>query len=133
MEMADGVHGNPAMDIRRLEISVENVQGALLEQQDLPLPPSETCSTGRLIQPALTTPPGRPPVFQIGCKVDPTSSTPPRQEVWLFPAIGPNPTTPKGGDYWELTWTASGWLSMCVDPRTGGGPGTLMAASVTGG
>ncbi|MEP6598645.1 MAG: hypothetical protein ABJB98_04265 [Actinomycetota bacterium] len=38
---------------------------------------------------------------------------------------------PDGGDHRSLTWTATGLLSMWVDPRAGGGPGELMAAPVT--
>jgi hypothetical protein len=99
--------------------------------------------------------PGGLPTFQIGCKLDATSSTAGRQEVWLYPNIDqpsatPTPVEvtgfelpagtahgqfaqrfPDGGDYWSLTRQTGGWLSMWIDPRTGGGPGELMAGQVT--
>jgi hypothetical protein len=77
-----------------------------------------------------------------------------RQEVWLYGTIDQPATTPPlettafdipasaiandefarrfpdGGDYWSLTWTSLGLLSMWIDPRTGGGPGELWAAPV---
>jgi hypothetical protein len=37
---------------------------------------------------------------------------------------------PDGGDYWGFTWQTGGWLSMWIDPSTGGGPGELLASSV---
>ncbi len=141
----------------RLEISVEDNAGELIRQYALARPPSSTCDTGRFIQPAVTAPPAGSAAFQVACKIDPTEDLPGRQEVWLYTDISPGSATPPvqvtgfdippfdgpptpfvrrfpdGGDYWELTWKAGGWLSMWIDPRTGGGPGVLMAAPVMSG
>jgi hypothetical protein len=137
----------------QLEVSVEGADGNLEQQWQLPLPDSDTCSNGRLIQPALTGGPNRSPAFQIACKVDPTASTEGSLEVWLYPnidqpALAPvlvesiqlpvqHPPRgffarryPDGGDYWSFTWRDAGWLSMWVDPRNAGGPGVLRAAPV---
>jgi hypothetical protein len=137
----------------QIEISVEDQDGNVAQQWQLPVPDSDTCRDGRLIQPALTAGLTGSPAFQVACKIDPTTSTAGRQEVWLYPSVdqpdqapievtgfnlpmgtehGPFATRfPDGGDYWSLTWAAGGWLSMWVDPRSGGGPGELMAALVT--
>ncbi len=137
----------------QIEISVEDQDGNVVQQWQLPVPDSDTCRDGRLIQPALTAGLTGSPAFQVACKIDATESTAGRQEVWLYPSVdqpaqapvevagfnlptgtehGPFATRfPDGGDYWSLTWAAGGWLSMWVDPRSGGGPGELMAALVT--
>jgi hypothetical protein len=138
----------------QLEVSIENTDGTLAQQWQLPSPDSNTCSDGRLIQPVVTGGPNRLPAFQVACKVDSTESTAGRMEVWLYPnidqtSLGPVlvtgfqlPAQPishdrfaarfqDGGDYWSFTWKAQGWLSMWVDPRSGGGPGRLRAAAVT--
>jgi hypothetical protein len=138
----------------QLEVAIENTDGTLAQQWQLPLPDSNTCSNGRLIQPVVTDGPNRSPAFQVACKIDSAESTAGRMEVWLYPNIdqpflGPVPVTgfqlpaqptshdqfarrfPDGGDYWSFTWKAQGWLSMLVDPRSGGGPGRLRAAAVT--
>ena len=138
----------------QLEISIESNDGSVAQQWQLPLPDSDTCSDGRLIQPALAAGPDGSPAFQVACKVDSTVSTQGRLEVWLYPSIDQPTLGPvlvkaiqlpaqrlsqdsfaqrfrDGGDYWSFTWTATGWLNMWVDPRSGGGPGVLRAASVT--
>jgi hypothetical protein len=137
----------------RLEISIENGQGVLTQQWQLPTPASPACANGRLLHPALTAAPSQLPALQITCKIDATTTTAGRQEVWLYGSIDQPETTPPplqttafeitpsgnsndefvqrfpdGGDYWSLTWTSLGWLSMWIDPRTGGGPGELWAA-----
>ena len=135
----------------RLDIAIEDDTGSLVSQFTLDAPSSATCQNGRLIQPALTASPTSPAAFQIGCKVDPTRTEQGQMEVWLYPDVTEAPTPvqvisltlppithltpfarrfPDGGDYWSLTWLANGWLSMWVDPRLGGGPGPVMAASV---
>jgi hypothetical protein len=138
----------------QLDVSVERDDGSIAEQWQLPLPDSNTCGSGRLIQPALTGGPNRSPAFQIACKVDPTASTEGSLEVWLYPTVDQPALAPilvesiqlpvqhpprgffarryqDGGDYWSFTWRAAGWLSMWVDPRSAGGPGVLLAAPVT--
>jgi hypothetical protein len=137
----------------QIEISIENPDGTLRQQFQLPPPDSDTCRNGRLIQPALTAGPDRSPAFQIACKIDSTKSAAGNLEVWVYPSVDqptlppvlvtgfelPAGTThdafatrfPDGGDYWSFTWKSEGWLSMWVDPRGGGGPGGLFAATVT--
>jgi len=140
--------------VPQLEISIERDDGSVAQQWELPLPASDTCRDGRLIQPALTAGPNGSPAFQVACKVDSTVSTQGRLEVWLYPSIdqptlGPvlvegielpaqhlsqDPFATRfrdGGDYWSFTWRATGWLGMWVDPRSAGGPGVLRAAPVT--
>lgn len=136
----------------QIEISIENDDGTLQQQFQLPPPDSDTCRNGRLVQPALTAGPIGSPAFQVACKVDPTKSTPGFLEVWVYlnidqPTLSPVLVTgfelpagtthdyfarrfPDGGDYWSFTWKSQGWLSMWVDPRAGGGPGELFAAAV---
>jgi hypothetical protein len=141
--------------IPALEISIENGQGALTQQWQLPAPASPTCANGRLLHAALTAAPAGLPALQIACKTDATTTTAGRQEVWLYGAIDQPATTPPplqtagfelpagksssdefarrfpdGGDYWSLTWTSLGSLSMWIDPRAGGGPGELWATPV---
>jgi hypothetical protein len=137
--------------IPHLDIAIEDDSGSLVSQFTLDAPSSAACQNGRLIQPALTASPTSPAAFQIGCKVDPTRTAEGQMEVWLYPDVTQAPAPvqvisltlppithltpfasrfPDGGDYWSLTWLANGWLSMWMDPRLGGGPGPLMAASV---
>jgi hypothetical protein len=136
-----------------VQIWIEAADGHVIGQINLPRPPSDTCGNGRLIQPALVAAPSSQAVLQIACKTEPTSELPGRQEVWLYPhptdvagtpidvtffdlpVLTSTPTAfarrfPDGGDYWSLTWTDSGVLSMWIDPRTGGGPGTLVSQTV---
>jgi hypothetical protein len=140
----------------RLEISIEDDTGALVQQFQLPFPTSSTAQSGRKIQPAITAAPTGLPAVQLACKVDATTSTSGQQEVWLHTSVDQPATTPlpilvnstvlpagmpthddfagrfpDGGDYWSLTWRSDGWQSMWVDPRTGGGPGELFTAPVT--
>lgn len=139
-----------------LDISVESSAGALVRQWQLPKPSSPTCRDGQFVQPALTAAPTAMPAFQIACKIDPTTTSAGRQEVWLYPSIDQGATTPPpvqtvgfdlpagtrshdqfatrfpvGGDYWALTWQSGGLFSMWVDPRTGGGPGELWGVPIT--
>jgi BNR repeat protein len=140
---------------QHIEVSVETGDGQLVRSFALANPPSPTCASGRLIQPALTAAPTGPAALQVACKVDPTTSQAGRMEVWLYQSIDTTPPAPiqvtgidlparrpptdsfakrfpDGGDYWSLTWITGGLFSMWVDPTAAGGPGPLMGAPVTG-
>jgi hypothetical protein len=142
---------------KRLMINTESNTGALLTQWQLPTPSSSTCSSGRLVHPQLNAAPNRLPALQIMCKVSPTQTMPGKQETWFYAvinqstnssapvlassialppiAVTPAPDSfagrfPDGGYYWDITWSAGGWLSMSIDPVTGNGPGELVATPV---
>src|SRR5439155_15727535 len=71
----------------QLEISIENSDGTLQQQFQLPLPDSDTCRNGRILQPVLTAGPSGSPAFQIACKIEPTKTTAGFLEVWVYPSI----------------------------------------------
>jgi hypothetical protein len=139
---------------QHLELTIESALGQVQARLPLPAPPSTTCANGRLIQPALTVSPDGSATLQVACKIDATSSEAGRMEVWIYRAVTAAPPVPievsavalpagaavhdrfarrfpDGGDYWGLTWTSAGVLSMWIDPRDAGGPGPLLGSLVT--
>jgi hypothetical protein len=140
---------------QQIEIAVETADGQVTRRFSLPNPPSATCASGRLIQPALTAAPTGSASLQVACKLDPTTSQSGRMEVWLYENVYAAPPAPievtsidlpagrppsgrfakrfaDGGDYWSLTWISGGLFSMWIDPADAGGPGPLLGVAVSG-